>query len=167
MGGAVLTYAFFVFLPTQKSIRQLDGEMRQKQTEVYQAEQLMATTVKTQRELAETKDFIGKWRDKAPGAKKLTGLFAQVTQGARESGVKTVRFDPQAQQRYETIDKLPLEMEVRGAFPQVFDFVRRLEDLEAPIWVEEVSLEPVSENSEDLQCELKMAVLAARTDISD
>ena len=167
MGGAVLAYAFFVFLPTQKSIRQLHDELRQKQTEIYQAEQLIATTVKTERELAETKDFIGKWREKAPGAKEVTGMFAQVTQDARESGVKTVRFDPQALQRYQTVDKLPLEMEVQGAFPQVFDFVRRLEGLEAPIWVEEVNLEPVSENSEDLQCELKMAVFAARTDISD
>jgi Tfp pilus assembly protein PilO len=81
--------------------------------------------------------------------------------------VKTVRFDPQAHQRYQILHKLPLEMEVQGAFAQVFDFVRRLESLEAPIWVEEVSLEPVSENSEDLQCELKMAIFAARTDISD
>jgi hypothetical protein len=58
-------------------------------------------------------------------------------------------------------------MEVRGAFPEVFDFVRRLENLEAPIWVEELSLEPTSENSKVLQCELKMAVFAARNNISD
>jgi Tfp pilus assembly protein PilO len=167
LGGAVLAYAFFVFLPTQKSIRELHTELQRKQMEIVQAERLVSTTVQTGRELAETREFIGRWRETTPTAKEVMGVFAQVTQGARDSGVKTVRFDPQPQRRYETVDKLPLEMEIQGAFNQVFDFVRCLESLEAPIWVEELTLEPASENSEKLQCELKMAVFAVRTDNSD
>jgi len=167
LGVAVLAYAFFVFLPTQNSIRELHAELQQKQTEILQAETLLDTTVQTERDLSQTREFTSHWCDKAPRAKKLTGIFAQVTLQARKSGVKTVRFDPQPPRRYETIEKLPLEMEVQGPFERVFDFVRRLETLEAPIWVEEMSLEPKSEASEDLQCELKMAVFAARTDISD
>jgi Tfp pilus assembly protein PilO len=167
LGGAVLAYAFFVFMPMQESIRRLHDDVRQKQTEIYQSEQLLAAIVATERELADTQDFIRNWRNKASGASGLTGVFAQVTQDAHESGVKTLRFAPQMIQRRETLDELPLEMEVQGPFSKIFDFVHRLETLEASLWVRELSVERASENSEDLKCELKMAIFAARTDNSN
>jgi hypothetical protein len=49
----------------------------------------------------------------------------------------------------------------------VFDFVGRLEAFPFPLWIEELQLEPVGENGQILQCELNMAVFAARKKDSD
>jgi Tfp pilus assembly protein PilO len=151
----------------QKSIRQLHRELRSKQDYVAQAQRLGPTIAETEARLQEANAFTASWQERAPGTAGLSGFYAGVIDAAQEAGVKTVRFDPGSPEPLKTLQKQPLEMEIEGTFAGVFQFSSRLERLAAPVWLEEINIEPRSEDRENLQCEIKMAVFAARTENSD
>lgn len=167
LGAAALAYTFLLFIPGQKSIRKLQAELREKQDFITQAAVLGTTIFETQQRVDEADKFAERWRGAAPDPTRMASVFAQVTSGAQLAGLKTLQFDPAAAHRLQTLQKLPVHMGVEGEFAEAFEFVRKLEELETPLWVEELHMEAVSENREDLQCELKMVVFAAHAGNSD
>ena len=87
LGAAALGYVFLVFLPVQKSIRQLHRELRSKQDFVAQAEQLNATIAETEERLQQATAFTASWRERAteprPAFQLLRGCHRCGTRGRR------------------------------------------------------------------------------------
>jgi Tfp pilus assembly protein PilO len=167
LGAAALAYLFCVFLPAQKALRALQAQSREKQTYIAQVASLLDSIAKTQAKIDEAREYADNWRRRAPEPDSMGNFLSQVTQSAQASGVETLRLDPQQPQHLQTVEKLPYEIEVEGSYRQVFALLVNLEQMGAPSWVEELRIESTGENSEELQCELKMAVFAGRNGNSD
>jgi Tfp pilus assembly protein PilO len=167
VAGAILAYVFLVFLPGQRATAELRKELETKRGYVVASGYAGVKMAQSEKELARINEFTKTWRESAPTESRIAQLFVKITKAAEGAKVEIIRFEPQPAERLEMLDRIPVEMACEGTFVQAFDFLTRLESLEADFWVTGLHIERVNAESPRLRCELSLAFFADRPKISD
>ena len=165
--AGVAGYVFLIFLPGERATAQLRQQFEDQEHYIIQCGALDARIIEVERELARTDGFIAAWEAASPHEARLAHVFVDITRHADKAGAAIVRFEPQPAEELALLKRVPVEMALEGSFSQIYGFLARLESLEPDFWVDRLELEPVSANSGRLRCELRLALFAARREISD
>lgn len=164
--GGVCAYILGIFLPGHRATAQLRSQFQAQQKFVEDCQRQQAEIAKHEQELDRTEDYIQQWRAAAPTESRLANVFVNITRQGNEAGVEIVRFEPQPAEQMKLLKRVPLEIACDGDYGQVFDFIARLESLDADCWIEALQIDPLA-GSQRLRCELKLALFAGRPDNSD
>jgi Tfp pilus assembly protein PilO len=167
MAGLTIAYMFLFCLPTMRGMREMREEIRSKEEMMSHAGELAWQYQASQAEQRETEQFVQAWRERAPHPDGVAVVFGKTSELARASRAQITRFEPHPAVEYETMSRVPLDIGCHGSLPELFEFVKALEAMPAPLWVEEVRLSPRGETRQDLQCDLKLAIFADKSELSD
>lgn len=167
LGAGAIAYVLFVFLPGQRAIRELHSQRHDKQQQILASTSLVKQLSVAQKRLTLTQDCSQTWREAAPAQAELAATYASLTEAAQATGLTLRRFDPQPAVEGELIGEHNLSLEWQGSFPQVFEFIRHLEQLPPTIWVRQLHLTASDAGSETLQGALTLTIFVDRADNSD
>src|SRR3954469_5621458 len=87
-----LGYVFLAFFPAQKSISVMRKQLLEKHQDIAASQQLATTLAATRTHLEETEKFTKQWKDEAPAPQQLGPVYAQISERARQAGIRMVRF---------------------------------------------------------------------------
>ena len=141
MGGLVVAYAYYFYLPANRKIDGLRNELAAAERQAEQGVPLVAAIDATQKQLDAALQYTQAWEHAAPSENELAGVFAQIHNLTRLAETETTRFEPQPAVAYETFLRVPVSMEFRGNFAQLAAVLTGLERLQQPIWVRNVDIE--------------------------
>ena len=167
LAAAAVAYVVFIFLPLQKSIRQLSSDLQEKRQQVVQAQGLTRPITQAKQRLVDTRNVCLQWKEAAPSPGELAAHFASLTQQAQDAGIAIERFDPQLAAELHILSQHNVTMQIRGEFAHVFDFLGRLERLPAAVWFRDVRLTMNEQPSQTLQGELTLTIFVDRTDYAN
>lgn len=167
LAAVSVAYVIFIFLPVQRSIRELSAELQQKRQELVQAQSLARPIAHAKQRLAETREVCLQWQAGAPTPSNLAIHFASLTRHAEESGVVMERFDPQLAAQMQVLSQHNVNLQFHGEFPAVFEFLTRLEKSPATIWFRRLQVTQAQPGDSTLQAELTLTIFVDHSDYSD
>lgn len=167
LAAASVGYVLLVFVPGQRTISQLRSELDEKQQHVLQAQRLGGPIRQAEIRLASTREYSTEWLAAAPRPTQLVGSYARLAEEAKAAGVQVKRLDPQPAVDRQLISEHPVVITFDGQFAQIFDFVRRLEQLPQTIWIRDMRMARGDGESESLQAELTLTIFSDRSEIAD
>ncbi len=167
LAAGAVAYLVFVFLPCQRTAAELQSELREKQEYLTYAGSVGTALAASEEELQAARHYRDQRRAHAPSMSHVSDLFAKIHSVERESGVHTIRFDPQPLEAKQYVSIMPLSVECVGSFFEVCSLLRGLESLPADIWVRRLQLEKMAATGEDVQCWIDLAIFADNQDKSD
>lgn len=167
LAAASLLYVLLIFLPSQRESRRLRMELRDMQQRVIQSDRLAVPSKQAEDRLRSIEDLTRRAHDTAPNPSELPKIYAQISEQAKLSGVTLRKFEPQAPVQMALLQQCPVELAVEGEFSQIFDLVRRLEQLPPTIWIPRLRLEQMGEKKGKLQAELSLTIFGDLTDQID
>jgi Tfp pilus assembly protein PilO len=162
--GAAGAYVFFSYLPGEAGLESLRAELASAQESIQQAETLAPAIEATRQQAEMTGAYVQSWEQSAPTEHELSELFGRINRLAEDSGATTTLFEPQAAVPYDTLCRLPVRMACAGSFGAICRFLATLERLEESIWIDELQIGGIGEDSEDVLCELTLDVFADNPD---
>jgi Tfp pilus assembly protein PilO len=163
-------YGYFVFLPKERSIAALRGEINAAEQFIEQVEALAPAIEATRQHLDKTRQYVDQWKQSAPTEDGLSEVFGRINRLAAESGITTTRFEPQPAVAYDTIQRLPVVVACVGSFDEICQFLQGLDRLTGTVWIERLRIQgsgESGESGEDVDCELSLAVFTDNPDDSD
>jgi len=177
VASIAMVYVFLFFLPGQKAIGELRGELSSKRKYVSQSKQTTSAVNDADRSLELARQFAQEFLS----SNSSEDDSASFTEAASESDVSIVRLDPQADVQMETISRSTINIECEGTFASIFELIQRLEEMPTIVWVSELNLEPVtrteigsekdshlvSENNEIVRALVTLNTFADKAEISD
>ncbi len=165
--GSVV-YIVLVFLPAQKAISKVRREVLDKQEHILQADRLTLPIQATQQRMVAVDSFTRRHDAMLPATKgELLRTFSRISEQANLSGVIVRRFDPKGTIELNSLRQAQLEISLEGTFPQIMDFLSRLEELPHLIWVPNVSLGKVEGSEQTLLAELSLTIFGDLADQSE
>lgn len=167
LAAVSVAYVVFIFLPVQRSIRQLSAELQQKRQELVQAQSLARPIAQAKQRLAETREVCLQWQDGAPTPSNLANHFASLTKHAEDAGVVMERFDPQLAAQMQVLSQHNITLQFHGEFASVFEFLTRLETLPTAIWFRNLQVSQAHPGDVTLQAELTLTIFVDHSDYSD
>jgi len=167
VAALVVAYAYFFFFLGEKSVRGFHEELAAVTEEIDEAEAFRAAIEATREQFEKTDEYVRRWEESAPSEEEWSGLFGRLNRLAKDSGATTTRFEPQLAVDYDKIRQVPVALACVGSFPQISAFLRDLESLRETIWIESLKMERPSEDSENVQCQLALAIFSDKPDDSD
>jgi Tfp pilus assembly protein PilO len=165
LAGLTAAYIFFLFLPGWKSVEACRRETADKKNYIGQGSGLPTALQASQQELQKTQAYNAHWSNKVPRYAQKDPVFKEINAQAKLSGATTALFSPEPRDKHDQLSRLPLEMRLNGTSGQIYDFLRRLDQLPAPIWVDRVRM--VGKDGEAMGAEISMAVFVDNSDNSD
>ena len=164
-GGAA--YLAFIFLPAQRTLAGLRGDLAAKQEFLAQAAALAPTIEATRREWDDTVRYNQQWLDAAPSADRISQLFGRINALAKQSGATLTRFDPEPVESYECLRRIPILVGCRGEFPQVCEFLQSLEHLPQTIWMDHLRFDLDRKDGATVDAEINVEIFADNLASSD
>jgi Tfp pilus assembly protein PilO len=147
-------------------MKALQDELRTKQQTIAQDDALLRQIEFTSDQLEEARRYVADWQETSPRESGATALFGQISRLTKQSGMSTTRFEPQQVVERRRVREIPLQLGVQGSLAEFFALLAAVEKLPPLIWVDELKIER-NPKSDDLQCELKLALFADKSEISD
>lgn len=161
-----VAYFVFIFRPVRAEIARLKLDL-QTVTDATAESQAKLARVHTMRQAVEQADRnLTEWRRGLPSATAVGAVYGRISHLADTARLTTTRFAPGAPSDLEFIRSVPLEMQCRGSFQDIWELLEGLEKLEDVVWVEKAEIEARQDKSGDLQLELILVVFAGRGEIS-
>jgi Tfp pilus assembly protein PilO len=167
VAAGVLAYVLLIFMPGQRATAELRKQLIEQQQYVLQSVRLDAQIAQVEKELGQARDFTSHWHAASPTEERLAHEFLKITEHANRSGAMLVRFEPQPVESLDYLRRVPLELALEGSFSQVFDFLSRIESLDAEFWINRLQLDPVPATKGRLRCELQLVLFAGQPKDSD
>jgi len=167
VASVAIAYTFLLFLPGQKSISDLRRELDEKRDFVTRNQMIATHIQSTQDDIDATQTYVDRWQARVPAPTQVTSLLGEITSAAADSGTSQLDVTPGPTERFKTIQQIPVTLAGSGSFAEVFEFVRKIEEMPQTVWIRHLSMESAGENSEALQCEIALAIFAGNTEISD
>lgn len=164
--AAVLAVALLYFVPNQKKIEALRSELCSRQNLASCTNSLAVQTQELQKQLAEVRDYVDAWGTRLLAEDEAVQVQAEITRLASTAGVETKQLHPGAEIEMPTLVRLPLKVELRGSFAEIFDFVSRVEQLPRFLWFEHITLSTTGEAGQDVECEVDLTVFLRRSENS-
>jgi Tfp pilus assembly protein PilO len=160
-------YMFYSFIPTAAAIRQQREEIRTRQEFITQSTYMPQILADTQKQIDRANEYSARWHARLATPSRLPALLGRITKQADLAGTSTTRFEPQVAHQLEQLRDVPITFGTRGSFAQVGGMLARLEQMPDLIWVDEMRLSEAREDSENVQCELRLIVFAGNSEKSD
>lgn len=160
-------YLYFVFLPTRTTVTGMRQEIATKQDFVTTAQRLRTTLDEGNRQLTKTAAYVEACRKRLPQEKELSAAYGKIQTLADGAGVRITRFDPQPPEIYGTFRRIPCALGCEGSFPQVYDFIRRLEEMPTASWIGSLRIERGGRDGRSATGELALAIFSENPDNSD
>ena len=167
ISGVALAYAFFVFLPAQKSIAGIRSELADQRNEVLELGTLETNIVDLENRIAAVRTTIDKWQEYAPTEQEMATFIGVVSQLAQQAGARLDRITPRSVVNMAVLRQHPADLTVEGDFVQIGDFLQRLERRPETIWITHVNLTASGEAGANVRCELSFTVFADNPGDSD
>jgi Tfp pilus assembly protein PilO len=167
ISGSALAYAFFVFLPTQKSIGSIRSELAQQRNDILALGSLESEIVELERRIAGVRSTIDTWHAHAPTAQETATFIGVVSQLAQQAGVRVDHITPRSLIKMSALEQHPADLTMEGDFAQIADFLRQLEQRPETIWITRLNLAASGEAGANVRCELSFTVFADNPDDSD
>lgn len=167
VAAAAIAYVFLVFLPGQRSILAIRSQLHQRQQQILQAESLFGPLEQAAQRLAHTRQVSSQWKTAAPSHTQITEQFAQLSAAAGKAGVAIERFDPQPPVELQMLAQHGVIVQFQGEFLQVFEFLRRVEQLPGTIWVPSLRMSGDAHSGKTLRGELTLTIFVDRADYAD
>ncbi len=165
IAGAAIAYVVVVFLPTQRSISNIRRDILAKQEHILQSDRLTLPTQQAEQKLQAVNAFVQRFDSMLPSTQgELLRTFGRISEQAKLAGVVVRRFDPQGTVDLASLRQAKLEISLEGTFPQILDFIKRIEELPNLIWITNVRLAKIEGSSELLTSELTLTIFG---DIDD
>jgi len=167
IGCLVLLYAFLVFLPIRRAIEKMRVELDEKRQFILAAQNDFTEIGAIQVNLRRTEQWVDDWKSRSPRTNNLGGFFGRIAEISRVVGTQIERITPEELSQMNVVSRHPVRLVVGGSFDQLFEFVHALEQMPFTVWVDRIQLQPVSQNSEQLTCEISLAVFTDNPGLSD
>jgi Tfp pilus assembly protein PilO len=167
LASLAVSYVSFVFVPAQAEITALRGRLNERRQHILQAGGLVLPLEHASQQLAKTREISARWHASAPNPAELSECFASLSAEAKAAGVSIERFDPKDSSDLQVLAQHGVTVHFHGAFPQAFDFVRRLEDMPATMWIGELRLNNDQPSGAALRGELNLTIFVDRADSTD
>lgn len=167
ISGTALAYAFFVFLPAQKSIASLRSELTQQRKAVLELGSLETEIVDLERRIAAVRTTLDAWDRHAPTEQETATFIGVVSQLAQQAGARVDRITPRGVVDMQALRQQPADLTVEGGFVQIADFLRLLEQRPETIWLTRLNLTASSEDRGSVRCELSFTVFTDNPGNSD
>ena len=167
ISAAALAYAFFVFLPAQKSIASLRSELAGQRKEILELGSLETEIVGLQRRIAAVRATLETWQEHAPTERETATFIGVVSQLAQQAGARVERITPRSVGNMAALRQHPADLTVEGDFVQIADFLRRLEQRPETIWITRVNLTASGAAGASVRCELSFTVFTDNPNNSD
>lgn len=158
LGAGAIAYLFLLFLPGQQSIVRLRRERNEKQQLIMQSTILSSPLAAAEQRLTATRECAVAWKEAAPSRSEIVATYARLAEEAQAAGVTLRRFDPQAAVDRQIFGEHNLLLAWEGTFAQIFDFLRRVEQLPATVWTRQMNLTSAGEAGETLTGELTLTI---------
>jgi Tfp pilus assembly protein PilO len=167
LASLAVAYVTFVFVPAQAEITVLRGRLNERRQHILQANGLALPVTHATEQLTKTRHISTEWRKAAPNPAELSSCFASLTAEAKAAGVSIERFDPQLAIDRQVIAEHGVTVHFRGSFAQTFDFLRRIEELPASVWIPSLRLTTEPMTGSTLRGELNLTIFVDRTDSAE
>lgn len=168
MALIAVLYFLFGFLPGQKAMANLQGQLRDKHQAValMDTQALQKQALETQ--LAAVESYAQTWKRTAINPDDLPKVMAAISKEAKSANVSIARLEPQKfPLDLQTVKPVTLAVTSQGAFLDCFDFVHHLEALPYPLWVQNLKVIQSGENTGSVRVELTLTIFANSQDYSD
>jgi len=165
--GIVAVYAITVFLPNRRNAMALQQQLQTDRAFIAQTADLSDAIANVRKEIEQIENYTTKWREKTPRKSEIPRLFAKLDYLAARAGVSTVRLDPLPVIEHESLRQVPVTLAVTGSFTQVFSLLNGIETLSEPIWIDDVKMEATREDTDSVECQLKLVMFASKSEDSD
>jgi Tfp pilus assembly protein PilO len=167
LASLAVAYVTFVLVPAQAEITALRGRLNERRQHILQANGLALPVGRAAEQLTKTREVSAAWRKAAPSPSELSTCFASLSAEAQAAGVSIERFDPHSTSDMQALAQHGVAVHFRGGFPQAFDFLRRIEELPATIWLPSLRLTSDRMNGATPRGELVLTIFVDRTDSAE
>ncbi len=139
----LVTLVYFVALSFAKGqMNQVQAKITAKQAELNEARVIASRKDGLVKEIEQVKEKISSFEDKLPTDKEVPRLLRQFQKIAELSGVKYQSITAEPIDEKELYVRLPYRVSVKGAYPQIGEFLRSLEFGSRFIKVEDLDIGP-------------------------
>jgi Tfp pilus assembly protein PilO len=168
MAAGAVIYVVAIFIPMQKRISRTRREVLDLQDHVLQSNLLTVPIQNAQQRMQAVESFMHRHDSMLPRTRgDLQRTFGRISEQAKLAGVAVRRFDPKGTTELHSLRQAHLDVSLEGTFPQVMDFLSRLEELPHVIWVTNVNLGKVEGTEQTLLAELSLTIFGDLADQSD
>jgi len=130
LGGGVFLYFRLVYQPAADRVRALQGNLRRLQSEI-QKDQFHAQGLhEIQETITRYEAALARLNRRLPPSVDLENLLEELHGIGARTGVMLDLVKPQPMVKGETFWELPVEIDLRGSFPDFYRFVQSLERLD-------------------------------------
>jgi Tfp pilus assembly protein PilO len=167
LASLAVAYVAFVFVPAQASISTLRGQLNERRQHILQAQGLTMPVAHATAQLTRTKAVSAHWRANAPSHAEVSANLARLTAEAKAAGIVIERLDPLAPAELMVLSQHAVNVHFHGEFAQVFDFLRRIEELPGTVWITSLRLAADDKATSALRGELNLTIFVDRTGSAD
>jgi len=161
-----VAYLYFWFLPNRREIDHLQSELKSQRYIAAQNATVQLAHAECQRQIAETANFVQAWEHASPDEDEVAAILGQINETLTDIGCKTTSFVPREPIPMAHLKKLPLELAVQSDLASLFEALRQIEDLDAEIWVESLSIER-PDRGNYLKSEASLVIFSEISESSD
>jgi Tfp pilus assembly protein PilO len=167
LASLAIAYVAFVFVPEQKRIGALQGELHERRQHILQAHSLALPVERAAEQLATTLAVSEAWRDEAPNSDEISHSVAKISSLAEKAGVAIERLDPQKPTELAALAQHEFVVQLRGRFPEMFEFVRHAEQMPGTVWISSLRLSSDQPTAPLVQGDLTLTIFTDYADSSD
>ena len=122
-------YVYFLYMPRQKEIKQLENELTTLETRLVSYKQKAAALVKYEKMMAEAQARFNLAMKALPEKKEIPSLLTGISRSGSNAGLEFHLFQPKAEVQKEFYAEIPVAVKVQGRYHELatfFDLVARL-----------------------------------------
>jgi Tfp pilus assembly protein PilO len=161
--AAALVYLTCVWLPGNWRIETMWNQLAAMQRFVDQTAARQPAMADSVLELERAKLVATHWEKAAPRKRELSSLYQEINVLAQNAGTTLQQFDPQPGTAYEKVYAVPIIVDGSGTFAQIYEFLRRVEELPIISWATYIKLEKMSANAQDVRFQMELVVFANKS----
>lgn len=103
-----------------------------------------------EKQLKDMRRSFGKMLEQLPNQTEIPGLLVDISQTALSSGLAIDLFRPTAEQKKSFYAIKPIQIQARGTYPEIANFVSEIAALPRIVTLGDITLKPVGGKSSDL-----------------
>jgi Tfp pilus assembly protein PilO len=167
LASLAIAYVAFVFVPEQRRIGALQGELHERRQHILQAHSLTIPVERATEQLAKTHAISAAWREESIDSDEISHALAKISSLADAAGVAIERLDPQKPTELESLAQHEFVVHLRGRFPEMFEFVRHAEQLPGSVWISNLRLTSDPPTAPAVRGEMTLTIFTDYADSSD
>ncbi len=149
-------YVWFLFLPAQNTINELDKELTGLLQKKAEQEAIVANLAAFKREYRNLQQSLNLAMAQLPDKKEIPSLLENISNLGRESGLDVSLFKPGAQRPMDFYAEVPVDIKLVGSYPNLLTFFYRVGNLPRIVNISDLSInrskDGVSGSSLDTAC---------------